>query len=104
MAGHLAIFVAAALIPLGALIATTLFPAICERAWLFAANAVTFGWYGRQQRPQQRPCVHRGAVPVQGLHGETVAHLCADCDEQLPAEWKISVTDLFFDPHLIDRR
>lgn len=31
-------------------------------------------------------CLHRDAVPVDS-EGETVAHLCPTCDEQLPAEW-----------------
>lgn len=76
-----------------------------ERAWLAVANAVTFGWHGRiEQRPPLRPCIHRGAVPVEDLAGETVAHLCADCGEQLSAEWKISLTDLFFDPNLISKK
>lgn len=50
---------------------------------------------------RERPCVHCGAVPVEDLAGETVAHLCTDCGDQLPAQWKISLTDLFFDPSLI---
>jgi hypothetical protein len=36
-------------------------------------------------------CNHLNAVPVQqdaALGGETVAHLCIDCDTQLPADWR----------------
>lgn len=33
------------------------------------------------------PCRHLLAVPVES-GGETVAHLCPDCDAQLPAEWE----------------
>lgn len=33
-------------------------------------------------------CRHFGAIPVEScVTGETVAILCTDCDEQLPAEW-----------------
>lgn len=30
---------------------------------------------------------HRNTVAVEDLNGETVAALCTDCDQQLPAEW-----------------
>jgi hypothetical protein len=64
--------------------------------------SIAFGRFGyRERRFRQQPCIHRGAVPVEDLAGKTVAHLCADCDKQLPAQWKISLTDLFFDPDLI---
>ena len=33
------------------------------------------------------PCRHLEAVPVES-GGETVAHLCTTCDEQLPEEWR----------------
>lgn len=36
---------------------------------------------------QAKRCRHREAVPVES-GGETVAHLCLTCDEQLPAEWR----------------
>ena len=32
------------------------------------------------------PCRHTEVVPVVSS-GETVAHLCLTCDQQLPAEW-----------------
>jgi hypothetical protein len=32
-------------------------------------------------------CNHLEVVPVTAL-GETVAHLCLTCDQQLPAEWQ----------------
>jgi hypothetical protein len=34
-----------------------------------------------------RRCRHANVVPVESL-GDVVAHLCIDCDEQLPA-WRV---------------
>jgi len=34
-------------------------------------------------------CAHLDVVPVDSVvDGETIAHLCLTCDEQLPAEWR----------------
>lgn len=34
-------------------------------------------------------CIHVGAIPVHAYPtDELVAHLCPDCDAQLPVEWK----------------
>lgn len=34
-------------------------------------------------------CNHLDVVPVNSVvDSETVAHLCATCDQQLPAEWR----------------
>lgn len=66
--------------------------------------------------PTTPPCAHADAVPVElASGGERVAWLCPACDEQLPADWAPSFTDLHFnesllrrpvkahaDPHLID--
>lgn len=85
--------------------ATELWPHAMDRVWTAVANAVTFGWYRRlQPQPPQPRCVHLGAVAVEDLSGETVAHLCTHCDEQLPAKWKPSFIDAFFDPHLLGER
>lgn len=36
-------------------------------------------------------CPHADTVPVELLDdGEIVAHLCPDCDAQLPAEWAVA--------------
>lgn len=35
------------------------------------------------------PCRHRVTTPVdESLTGAIVAHLCLDCDAQLPADWR----------------
>jgi hypothetical protein len=39
-------------------------------------------------QPKDR-CLHAEVVPVVS-YGETLAHLCLTCDEQLPAEWASS--------------
>lgn len=33
-------------------------------------------------------CRHREVIPVDGIDGEAVAHLCLTCGTQLPAEWQ----------------
>lgn len=42
--------------------------------------------FGRGTRYLRR-CLHANALPVVSCD-ETVAHLCIDCDVQLPAWWK----------------
>lgn len=48
-------------------------------------------------------CAHGGAVPVESVEGETVAKLCTKCDTQLEADFVPSLTDLFFDPNLLEK-
>ena len=45
---------------------------------------------GRESTYIKARCNHLTPVPVDSIvDGEIVAHLCLDCDAQLPAEWKI---------------
>jgi len=49
-------------------------------------------------------CMHTQASPVETLARETVAWLCPDCDEQLPANWQPSRLPPFVpDPRLTSR-
>lgn len=43
-------------------------------------------------------CEHRNTVPVEvsALWAEIVAHLCLDCDAQLPEDWEPDVQSAFF--------
>lgn len=55
----------------------------------------------RRQKTEAPRCAHGRREPVEALDGETVAQLCLKCDTQLAADFVPSLTNLFYDPGLI---
>jgi len=57
----------------------------------------------RRRQPEAPRCLHTRREPVQTLGGELVAQLCLTCDAELTADYRPSLTDLFFNPALIEQ-
>lgn len=78
---------------------------VLERAWDAMIGRLPGGTPVRATASVMRCAArHASTVPVEDLLGERVAVLCRDCDEQLPADWRPSFTDTFFDPNLVSGR